>query len=138
MPTLYVTGKMAFEIEVPKDYDNIYKGWTSKKLAAERKKYNHPSVTLWLEMKNDEDPISPLVVVVGDDNIYEGELRVEQKGRTFKFIFDGKAKTFVHKMTKDELDKGRIPLLNSVSINGVGMSIDAREITLQLQSKKPK
>jgi len=138
MPAIYISGKLDFEIDIDKDYNNIYKSWTNNKLSAERKEYNHPLISLWFQLNNLEDPISPFTVIVSNLDMYEGSLTVEKSGRKFRFTFDGKAKTSAHKLTKDEIDKGRIPLLNSVIVNGEDMSIDERETTLVIGSKKPK
>lgn len=138
MPSIYISGKLEVEVDLPKDEKYLYKQWTDKKLALQRKEYDNPCISMWFQIENIDEPISPFTFTLSDLDIYEGILKFEQNERKFKFVFDGKAKSSVHKLTKDEIDKGRKPLLNSVVINGEGFSIDERETNLLIQSKKPK
>jgi hypothetical protein len=137
MPYVYVSGKTEFEVEVGKENEFIYKQWTSKKLSSQRKEYKKPCISFWYELENLIEPISPFVVVVTELDLYEGIFTTMQNGRKFKFEFDGKAKTSVHKLTKIEIDKGRKPKLTGVNINGDGISIEGLSDSLIIQSKKP-
>ena len=136
MPNVFVGGKVSFSITIPKDDDFTFKQWTDKSLADQRRGYKRSNLGLWFEIPNAKEPISPLAIPVEETGVYEGNFEVNQSGRTFTFIFDGKAKADVHKDTKTQLEKGKVPMLVRVSINGQGYSPDepiSTELAIQLK-----
>ncbi len=136
MPNVFVGGKVSFSVTIPKDDDFTFKQWTDKSLAKQRKQYNRPNLGLWFEIPNAKDKISPFAIPVNETEVYEGNFEVSQSGRTFTFIFDGKAKADVHKDTKAQIEKGKAPVLVRVSINGQGFAPDEpipAELAIQLK-----
>lgn len=132
MPIIYISAKSEIELNV--QYENILKAWTSKKLRDERRKYNHPFIMLWFSIENLDDPISPFTFIITDKDIYEGNLGEEHKGKKFKIIFNGKAKVFIHKRVKVEIDRGRIPYLTCIDINGQGFQIEPFDTNLKINT----
>lgn len=136
MPNVFVGGKVSFSITLPKDADFTFEQWTDKDLAKQRQEYKRPNVGLWFEIPNKKDKICPFAIPVYETGIYEGNFEVSQSGRTFTFSFDGKAKADVHKDTKAQLEKGQVPKLVGVSINGQSFSPDKpipAELAIQLK-----
>lgn len=136
MPNVFVSGKVSFSITLPKDADFTFRQWTDKSLAKDRKEYNRSNLGLWFEIPNKKDEISPYAIPVNETGIYEGNFEVTQSGRTFTFLFDGKAKADVHKDTKAQIEKGKAPKLVGVSVNGQQFSPDEpipAELAIQLK-----
>lgn len=136
MPSAYVGGKFQGTIKlVDKDYP--YSDWIDKKLAKQREDYEKPNLSLWLEIENTEDPISPLAIPITNLDIYEGTIKFSQNGMAFTIEFDGKAKVNVHKDTKAAIDAGKKAKATAISINGTQQDFDNPiEINLIVQSKK--
>ena len=136
MPTVYVGGKFEGTITLA-DTDYPYKQWIDKKLAKEREDYKKPKLSLWLEMENKEDPISPLVIPVTNLDVYEGAIKFSQNEMKFTIDFDGKAKVNVHKDVKTAIDAGEKGKATAIAINGAEQGFDTPiEINLTIQSKK--
>lgn len=136
MPIVYVSGKFDGTITlVDKDYP--YSQWIDKKLAKQREDYKKPNVTLWLEIENKQDPISPLVIPITNLDVYEGAIKFSQNEMSFTVVFDGKAKVNVHKDTKAAIDAGEKAKATGMAINGAQHGFDnPMEISLTVQSKK--
>jgi len=136
MPTVYIGGKFEGTITLP-DKDYPYNQWTDKGLAKEREEYKKPNLSLWLEIENKNDPISPLAIPVTNLDVYEGSMKCAQSDMTFTFEFDGKAKANVHKDTKAAIDAGEKAKATGFTVNGAQQSFENPvEISLVIQSKK--
>ncbi len=136
MPAIYVGGKFTASVTL-EDKDYPYKQWTDAKLAKQREEYKKPNITLWLQIENKDDPISPLAIPVTNLDVYEGSLKTSQNGLTFTIEFDGKAKPTVHKDTKTAVDAGQTAMATSIAINGTQHSFETPlKIELTVQSKK--
>lgn len=139
MPAVYVSGTLSFDVTLPDDKNHkwTFGQWTDKKLAKQRAEYEHPAVSIELRMENEDEPICPFVLYVSEKDAYEGALTVTQKGRVFSFAFSGKFKADAHKDTKAQIDAGRRPKLQSVSINGTGYGVPTPiDVDWVIQSKK--
>ncbi len=139
MPAVYVSGSLSIDVTLPDDEDNefTFDQWTDKKLPKERKEYDRPNVGIELRLENEVDPICPFVLMVTENDAYEGEMKSIQNGRTFSFVLQGKFKANAHKDTKAQIDAGRQLKLNGVMINGQGYSLPERQpANLIIQSKK--
>lgn len=136
MPTVYVGGKFEGTITlVDKDYP--YTQWIDKKLAKQREDYKKPNLSLWLEIENKEDPISPLAIPITNLDVYEGSIKFSQNEMKFTIEFDGKAKVNVHKDAKAAIDAGEKAKATAIAINGAQQGFDnPMEISLTVQSKK--
>lgn len=136
MPTVYVGGKFEGTITLT-DKDYPYSQWTDKKLAERREDYKKPNLSLWLEIENKEDPISPLAIPVTNLDVYEGSMKCSQSDMKFTFEFDGKAKVNVHKDTKAAIDAGEKAKATGFTVNGEKQGFENPvEISLVIQSKK--
>jgi len=136
MPTVYVGGKFEGTITLT-DKDYPYSQWTDKKLAKQREDYKKPNLSLWLEIENKEDAISPLAIPVTNLDVYEGSMKCSQSDMKFTFEFDGKAKVNVHKDTKAAIDAGEKAKATGFTVNGAQQGFENPvEISLVIQSKK--
>lgn len=136
MSTVYVGGKLEITITLT-DKDYPYDCWTDKKLAKQREEYKQPNLSLWLEIENKEDPISPLSIPVTNFDVYEGTMKCSQSDMKFTFEFDGKAKVNVHKDTKAAIDAGEKAKATGFIVNGAQQDFENPvEISLAIQSKK--
>jgi len=136
MPTVYVGGKFEGAITLT-DKNYPYSQWTDKKLAKQREDYKKPNLSLWLEIENKEDPISPLAIPVTNLDVYEGSMKCSQSDMKFTFEFDGKAKVNVHKDTKAAIDAGEKAKATAFTVNGAQQGFENPvEISLVIQSKK--
>lgn len=135
MPTIYVAGSFKTSIDL-KDDDTTYEFWTDKKLAKEREGV-WPNLTLWLEIENAEEPISPFTIPVSVTEVYDGHMTCIQTGKSFQFEFNGKAKATVHKVTKAAVDEGKKPMASAIAVNGSQKEFEEKQaINLVVQSKK--
>ena len=137
MPAVYVSGKFKAKITLTNDQDFLIEEWNDKKLAAERRESKKPNLSLWIEIPNPEDEVSPFAVPLNDIDLYDGVFTYDQDGNNFSITFDGKAKATVHKSTKEAIDAGHKGLVSSISVNGAGYGFDEPlPCDLIIQSKK--
>ena len=136
MPNIYVSGKFTCSIELS-DKDYPYTDWVDKKLAKQREEYEKPNLSLWLEIENKDDSMSPLAIPITNQDVFEGSIKYSQNGMKFTLEFDGKAKVSVHKDTKKAIDDGEKPLATGIAINGAQHSFDQPMTqSLEISSKK--
>jgi hypothetical protein len=136
MPVIYVSGNFVGSV-ILENKDYPYSEWIDTSLKNEREERNKPTLTLWLEIENKDDPISPFTIPVSNLDVYEGGLKVSQSELTFTVNFDGKAKPSVHKDTKAAIDAGGVALATGVAINGAQHLFQTPlPVSLKIQSKK--
>lgn len=136
MPIVYVAGKFSSIVKL-KDKDYPYSEWVDKDLAKQREEYEKPNLSLWLEIENKEDEVSPFAIPVTNLDVYEGSINCTQSGMSFTLEFDGKAKVNVHKDTKAAIDKGEKPKAIGMAVNGASQDFEEPlEVQLAVQSKK--
>lgn len=137
MPAVYVSGKFTAKVSLTKDQDFLIEEWNNKKLAAERLESKRPNLSIWIEIPNPEDEVSPFAVPLNDIDRYDGVFKYDQDGNNFLITFDGKAKATVHKSTKEAIDAGHKGVVASISVNGAGYGFDQPlPCELTIQSKK--
>lgn len=128
MPTAYVSGSFEAVVTFSSSKEWSYKQWIDQKEAMARKEYGHSNLTVWFEISNPEDPISPFTVPVHAEDFYEGTLTFIQSGLKFIISFDGKAKATVHKLTLAKINEG-VGMLNltGLDINGAQISTELED-----------
>jgi hypothetical protein len=137
MPFVYVSGSMRVDVQLPEDSNFPFEQWIDEKLAQSRMEYERPRIGFWMDIPNENDPISPYSIPLYELDAYEGELSVINNERLFTFKLDGKFKVKVHKDVKEQIDFGKKPLLTSVSINGHSHPLsESLSVDFKIQSKK--
>lgn len=135
MPAVYIGGK--FNIEVNLDSEEYpYDHWVDNELAEQRAEYDRPNLSIWFEIENKLDEISPLSIPVTNLDIYEGEFRFTNEELNFQITFNGKAKATVSKDVKAAIDAGKTSRITGLAINGAEYTVDIAEHGLTVQSKK--
>jgi hypothetical protein len=139
MPIVYVAGQFRGVIDLS-DHGYPYDDWIDPELRERREEYGHSYVSIWVEIDNPNDPISPFAFDIPDQGVYEGGMSLTQDKGVFTLEFSGKAKVSVTKETRARIDGGLQSgdaKVTSFSVNGASGCLEVpTPVMFIVQSKK--
>lgn len=132
MPTIYSKISLSAEIILGDDDEFEFNQWTDNELKLRRLEYGHSEYSIDFIIPNPDDEISPGLLKVNNSDVYDGTFNVKNNGRTFLFNIEAKCKSNITKGSKEIMDKGNNPIIDSLCVNGQPKVLDDQAVKVEV------
>ena len=132
MPTIYSKISLSAEIILGDEDEFEFNQWTDNELKLRRLEYGHSEYSIDFTIPNPDDGISPGMLIINSSDVYDGTFNVKNNGRTFSFNIEAKFKSNITKGSKEIMDKGNNPVIDSLCVNGQSKLLDEQAVKVEV------
>jgi hypothetical protein len=136
LPYIFIKADAEISVDLPEA--GFMPKWESKEAEEVCIKYDHPNCTINCRIDNPQDPISPVLIMIGDKDAIDGKIEVTKNSSTnYLFKISGTFKTSVHKSAIPLINAGMQPVLEGVTRFREGFIFEKpRQIDWTFSTKK--